>query len=120
MEMFEQCKKEKKETEETKSDEVEEGCYCCYNLTKIKLCTYKCWQFLVATIFSMLAFFVAFWGLLGGFSMQDNTFYSNLITFVLGVWLPSPSMKPEKKKGKDASRYPVGNNEQRSFREEKI
>jgi hypothetical protein len=30
---------------------------------------------------------------MGGFVNQDNTFYSNLITFVLGVWVPSPTMK---------------------------
>jgi hypothetical protein len=53
----------------------------------------------VATFFSVLAFVVAIWGLMGGFAKLDNTFYSNLITFVLGVWLPSPSMKkPEKNK----------------------
>ncbi len=76
-------------------------CGCCWKpkgWIKVKLCTYKCWQFLVSTLFSILAFGIAFWGLLGGFSLQDNTFYSNLITFVLGGWLPSPSMKPEKKK----------------------
>lgn len=51
---------------------------------------------MVATFFSVLAFLIAFWGLMGGFVNQDNTFYSNLVTFVLGVWLPSPSMKPHK------------------------
>ncbi len=82
--------------EETPNDR----CSCCYSLTKLKLCTYKCWQFIVATFFSICAFIIAFWGLMGGFELQDNTFYSNLITFVLGVWLPSPTMKPDKKKEK--------------------
>lgn len=116
--MFEECKKQKVKEENKNEDEVE-GCTCCYNLTKIKLCTYKCWQFLVATFFSILAFLIAFWGLLGGFELQDNTFYSNLITFVLGVWLPSPSMKPEKKKGKDTARAAF-DEYNKQFREEKI
>ena len=82
---------------EDQEKEKEKGCCACLS---IRLCTYKCWQFVVATFFSVIAFVIAIWGLMGGFVQQDNTFYSNLVTFVLGVWLPSPSMKPDKKRNK--------------------
>lgn len=58
-------------------------------------CSYRCWQFIVSVIFSMFGLVVGFIGLMGAFNTTDQTFYSNLITFILGVWLPSPRLKKE-------------------------
>jgi hypothetical protein len=46
-------------------------------------------------MFSMFGLVVGFIGLMGAFETNDQTFYSNLITFILGVWLPSPRLKKE-------------------------
>lgn len=58
-------------------------------------CSYRCWQFIVSVMFSMFGLVVGFIGLMGAFETRDQTFYSNLITFILGVWLPSPRLKKE-------------------------
>ena len=59
-------------------------------------CSYRCWQFIVSVMFSMFGLVVGFIGLMGAFETYDQTFYSNLITFILGVWLPSPRLKEER------------------------
>ena len=95
-----------KRTEKNEEEEQGQSCGCC-EFKKIRLCSYKCWQFFMSCVVSFLAIVIAFWGLIGGFRLQDHTFYSTLITFVLGVWCPSPSMKPEKKLKKPGDIVPA-------------
>ncbi len=47
-------------------------------------------------LFSIVALSMALIGLLGGFQQQDHAVYWNLVIFVVGVWIPSPRLKPAK------------------------
>jgi hypothetical protein len=50
----------------------------------------------VSVGFSIFAVVVGFIGLLGGFITKDPTFYSNIITFIIGIWVPSPTLKKDR------------------------
>lgn len=89
------------QTNSNMKDNIEASDTCCTPRCAIpKLgsyfqCSYRCWQFIVSVIFSIFGLVVGFIGLMGAFTTTDQTFYSNLITFILGVWLPSPRLKKE-------------------------
>jgi hypothetical protein len=70
---------------------------CCL-LWRLRFCTYRCWTFFMSCLVSLLALAMAFVGLLGGFQSTDTVVYWNLITFVVGVWIPSPRLKPANKR----------------------
>lgn len=88
----------------------EEGCgkgYCCCDTMGCKmfknfcagdekLCSRKCWQFAMSSVFSLIVLGVAVIGLCGWFAEYDGTFYTNMITFIIGVWIPSPKLKKDK------------------------
>lgn len=93
------------ETNSNMKDNTEPSDSCCTprcaipRLSSYFQCSYRCWQFIVSVIFSMFGLVVGFIGLMGAFNTTDQTFYSNLITFILGVWLPSPRLKKEETLG---------------------
>ena len=67
---------------------------CCGFLNPM-YCSFKCWQFVVSVIISFAAFAVGITGLCGLFAVEDKSFYTYLIVFVLGIWVPTPNMSKE-------------------------
>ena len=63
-----------------------------------KPCSYKCWNFTVSVLVSMVALAVSICGLSGVFGTENLQFYMNLIIFILGIWCPSPTIKKEPEK----------------------
>lgn len=73
-------------------DNSEPGCCGLFNPM---YCTFKCWQFIISVIISFTAMAIGVVGLLGLFAQGDQQFFTYLILFTLGVWVPTPNMSKE-------------------------
>lgn len=67
----------------------------CCGLLNPMYCSFKCWQFVVSVVISFAAFAVGVVGLCGLFAVEDKNFYTYLIVFVLGIWVPTPNMSKD-------------------------
>jgi hypothetical protein len=63
----------------------------------LRFCTYQCWTFFVSCLITFIALGICLMGLFGIFPTIDPSNCWNLLTFVVGVWMPSPRLKPMKK-----------------------
>jgi hypothetical protein len=67
----------------------------------LRFCTYQCWTFFVSCLITFIALGICLMGLFGIFPTIDPSNCWNLLTFVVGVWMPSPRLKPIKEENKE-------------------
>ena len=69
----------------------------------LRFCTYQCWTFFVSCLITFVALGICLMGLLNIFTGIDPSNSWNLLTFIVGVWMPSPRLKAtaDEKKGKE-------------------
>lgn len=53
-----------------------------------------CFRFLMLALLSFISIIVAICGLSGSFNDEiPTTFFTNLFTFIIGIWVPTPFIK---------------------------
>ena len=67
-------------------------CLQCITTDKHYCCNAQCFKFLVSLALSITAVIISIIGLCGLFNEDvPNEFYTGLITFIVGLWFPTPA-----------------------------
>lgn len=59
-------------------------------------CSILCWNFAIAVLISFSMMAISVCGMVGLFGDSDKTFFQNILTFVLGVWVKTPEITKSK------------------------
>lgn len=80
---------------------------CCDSVFGKMNCTYRCWNFAVCVLVSLIALVISILGLSGVLEHGDSSFYTNLVIFITGVWCPTPAIKSTSKQDSQKPRQGI-------------